>query len=119
MTARGHGSWDTAGPQGWAGHSSPCAGQAERGPSARFLGKATAPLCGFLAGNRYLRWVFEELGADPTTTLQGSVWGLCPRHKGAYAAPPGSPQGAASRALRLRAPRDTQCLRPAGAVADM
>ena len=38
-----------------------------RGPSAQrpcFLGEVTAPLCGFLTGNRYLRWVFRKLNAQ-------------------------------------------------------
>ena len=62
MSAGGHRGWD-----GGRSLEQPLRRTGRRGPSAQrpcFLGEVTAPLCGLLTGNRYLRWVFRKLNAQ-------------------------------------------------------
>lgn len=100
-----------AGPQGWEGPTTAPAQGGQEGPQRPcFLDKATAPLCGFLAGNRYLRWVFEELEAQirprhskeasgasargtmgRTKPLLGLLQGRHHVHSGFGGHPPGTP----------------------------
>lgn len=67
MSAGGHRGWDDGTIRGGRSLEQPLHRAGRRGPSAQhpcFLGEVTAPLCGFLTGNRYLRWVFRKLNAQ-------------------------------------------------------
>lgn len=67
MSAGGHRGWDDGTIRGRRSLEQPLRRAGRRRPSAQspcFLVKVTAPLFGFLTGNRYLRWVFQELNAQ-------------------------------------------------------